>query len=337
MILRERIQTAVVVSFAAILVWLYAEAQNPAQPVRTELSLQIRAPHGSNWRVRQGSATNINLLITGSTGELRNLERDLSNEPIRVALGEHGIRAEAGRFSEPTVPLLERLPIFAERRVRLRDAEPTVIEYTVDRVVEQTLEVDPAPFESVEVEGAIDIDPLTVILRLPEAMLDSTGESSLRVVATPRLESLNDLRPGERYTVDGALSVPGIADQSLLEFTPTRVRMSFTVRSTRAETTKLNVPVHFVIPPLDQGLYSIEIEEAIIPELRLAGPNDLIEQVDRGDVRITAQLLLSSDDLATGVTEKEVSFSHLPDGLEVISDPIIAQISITRRDALGGE
>lgn len=335
----ERIQTAVVVTLLAILIWLYAEAQNPAVPLDQEVTVQLLPPPGSDLRVRLDSTDRLSLLLTGPNAELQELKKQLrlQQNSLRLTLGEFGLPTTPGDYKEPIINYLEEHPLFKNSRIRVQTKESNVLVFTVYAMAERTFNIESGALPNVQTEGPIVIDPTTVKVRIPANILNTLNEDALKVIAVPRLQAGQVYKPGVPYTLDATLTMPGIADPSAIEFPPGPVRLTFTVHTTRTELAVPNVPIRIVLLPVDQNRYDITISEPLIAELKIAGPSDLITRIRDGSIRITGEAVFSSDELTQQITTKLISFDHLPDSLSILSAPITIAVTITRRQAQTNE
>ncbi len=329
----EKLQTVILVSLLTLMIWLYAEAQNHPPAQEQEVDLILLPSNAESSTVRLESADRLRIEMTGPNAALATISDQLRQQTLELRLGEHGLPSEPGKYREPLLEYLQQLPLFSDSRARIIGVTPSVIEFSVQRLVNQTLEVESGPFGSVETEGRVTITPSSVESRLSEALLGGLTSDNLRAIATPRFSPGKIYHAGEEYTVDAVLSVPGIADQNLVTLEPNRVRITFTVRSTRVEYVVSNVPIHIVIPPVDQNRYDIELEESLIAEIRIAGPEELIQRVRDRDLRITGQAVFSSDELTRSITTIPISFAHLPDAIEILTPALSAKITINRRES----
>jgi len=333
----EKIQTFTVISLLTMLIWLYAEAQNPAKPLNPEVTIKLVEPKGSPLRVRLDSPSRVKLLISGPTAALRVLEAQLQNGSLQLTLGEGGLPIKPGQYNHPLLDYLKASPVFNNRRIHIQEVDPAVIRFTIIEIVDEPLEVEVGPFTGVETQGPVTITPPTVIAHIPADLLKKLSEEDRRIIADPRLDTAKIYKPGEPYTIDATLRMPGIADSGLVKFEPERVRLTFTVRTTQTEAVLTNIPVQIVLPPVDQNRYDIIIGEPLIPELTITGPSDLIARYKSHELSLTGQAIFSSDELTRGITEKTVSFDHLPDAIKVNNPPIVLKVTITRRNEPGHE
>jgi len=333
----EKIQTYTVITLLTLLIWLYAEAQNPAKPLNPEVTIKLLPPKGSQLRVSLESPAQVKLLINGPTGILRTLEEQLRTGTLELTLGEEGLPTEPGVYSHPLIDYLKAHPVFANQRIHIQEVNPAVIRFTIDQLIDRPFDVEVGPFTGVETQGPVTIEPATVIAHIPLSLMKRLDAENQHLIADPRLDAARTYQPGEQYSVEASLRMPGIADASLVSFEPDRVRLTFTVRTTQVETTVTNVPVQIVLPTVDQNRYDIIISEPLIPELKITGPSDLITKINNHELTLTGQAIFSSDELTRGITDKTVSFDHLPDALKVNSPPIVLKVTITRRKEAGSE
>ncbi|MFG0328761.1 MAG: hypothetical protein ACF8PN_02575 [Phycisphaerales bacterium] len=331
----ERLQSILVVSLITLLIWLYAEGQKLAVLTRSDVRVEIVASENSDLIVRPAAPDRrFSIRIEGPTGALDELEEQLA-QAIRVPIGRYEAPSEP-RPEPYTISMLEtfrRHPIFAGRGVSIRSVDPDTLTYSVDRWVAQDLEVQVAPLGSVQLDGPPVVEPSRATVQVAESVLRQLDPNTLHLVATPESsDSIARLPEGEASTVDARLSLPAVADRSLVKISNPAAQLTLTVKSQRVELTKNAVPIHLIMTPLDVAQYTVELERPVIDSLELSGPSDVMAKIERGEIRVIGLLRLTSDDLVRGVTEKTVSFDHLPSGVTVISDPYTATFQIRRRD-----
>ncbi len=330
----DRIQTILVVTLLAILIWLYAEAQNPALPLVQDITIELIPPTGTNLRVTPNANPRTQITLAGPNAALEDLKRQLQiQNNLQLTLGELTLPTTPGDYNEPIINYLQQHPLFNHNRIRILDIQPNVLTFTVFAMAQHTFNIETAPIPNLQTDGPIEINPPTISATIPADLLNTLDQDTLKIIAVPKLSASQTYEPGGRYTVEATLTIPSIADASVVEFDPNQiVELTFTVHTTRTELAVPNVPIKLVLPPGDQNRYDITISETLIAELKIAGPSDLINEINAKTKHITGEAIFSSDELTQQITTKQISFDHLPDTLTVLSDPITINVTITRRE-----
>ena len=97
------------------------------------------------------------------------------------------------------------------------------------------------------------------------------------------------------------------------------------------------VPIQVAAPPQDLAEHTIEIPDQFLGDVVIEGAAEDIKKFEDDPTPVVAFIHLTSDELASGIEEAEVTLWQLPEGLQVVSvaggtaQPIVS-IRITRKD-----
>jgi len=327
----ERLRTILVVTLVTLLIWLYAESQNLDVLRKSGIEVQIIPPATSNLVIRRASPDQtFRLELEGSTGAIAEVTSELSR-PLRLPLGTDVMPDRPGKHNVAMTDVLRAIPSIGGLGLTIRGVDPPTLEYTVDRFQDVLLDVRVAELPGVQIEGAIAVNPARVRVRIPMTALGERDPQSLRLVATPDAAALAAVSEGTPANVPALLSLPELPDSSGVAFDVSTVRLAFTLKSQRAALTLPAVPIHLVLPEVDQARYDISLASPFIAGVRINGPSQLLQRIQSGSFPLFAYLILGSDELAQGVTRKQLSFAHWPADLTVESGPHEVEITITRR------
>ncbi len=322
------VQNLILVTLIAVMVWLYAEAQTLDSLVKTDLPVRILLPQGSDLIPQvELEPDRIRLEILGPAKTIESLRQEL--RAIELPVGQYGVPDVPGTHNLVLASIIPQTPLVSGSRVSVVQIDPPVLEMTLDRWREVDLTVQMDEIPGVDFAPGVVFNPVQVRVRIAESILSRLDSNSLRLVANPNRRDLVDIQPGVRHTVQVPLSIPAIADSSKYEITAPSVFMSFEIRSRRATVTRSAVPIHLVLPAMEQNRYRVVLEELFIPEVTVSGPQALIDRFGpEGDLRLIGYLRLSSDDLSRGIAEKTVTFDHLPDQITVDSPAFTVGLTI---------
>lgn len=330
------IRTLVVVTVLAALAWVLAESQT----LRTEsLSVQVAFDDGRGdpstigpvVRVSpgQGWDGSCELHMAGSAALIDQLLEELRSG-VTLTLGRE-LPATPGTQGIDLRDALRQAEPIRDSGVTLESVEPSVVTIEVDRL--KAIEV---PLEIRTPDGAaLAAAPRTslanVRLILPESAEGQLGEGR-SAVATLTDADLAPLVPGRDETVAGVrVAAPAaVAGAWGVQVIPARVDVVVQVRSKAATMTIARLPVQVQLAPSELKRWSIEVEPADqdLTDLVLTGPQEQIDRIKRGEVRPTAVVALSFEELEAGVGSKRATVIGLPAGVkyEVARDEVRLKI-----------
>lgn len=333
--MRERLHTLCVVSLVTVLIWLFAENKVVDEVTLPQVRVAASGYENTSIRINPPGQV-VTIQMKGPTHALNEVRAALEREGgIVVRPGRDGVPAEPGVYDIPMLEFLRQNPATGGRGVSITSVDPPILkEVVVDQWVDRTLDVQPGSIAPIETDGPITVSPATVNVRLARSLAEQMDLQRLRAIALPiNTERLNNLTPGEQHTVDAVLSLdPEIADFTKYELGSSSARMTFRVRVARSEISLNGVAIQLVLTPQDQSRYRIELEDVLIPQVTVSGPSDLVGRIERRELPVIGYLVLSSDELFRGITEKTISFGHLPGGLSIAPSPITARFRIVRLD-----
>lgn len=333
----EKVRTITLVTFVSVLIWAFAEGQS-VQTVWTEAEVEFpTVVDGYSLRVLEEPGWGqVNLQVEGSTSSLEELESDLGRA-IRLEPGMEGVPRESGEHTVDLRQALRAHPVFRSRGVAVVSAEPESVRVAVDELttIQADVRVD-APVE--EIAGAPEaVEVSAAAVRLPKRAADAL-EAPPVVIARVRPEEVARFDPGRPVTLRGVRLEPGpqLAGVQPLEIIPAQVDVRFVVRSKTETTTVQTVPVELRIGPDLLREWEVEVppEEQYLKDVRVTGPAELIEQIRANQLRISAYVRISYEDVQRGVTSKLAEFTNLPSPLTIEAEDREVRLTVRRR---GGE
>jgi len=311
--LREKLGTFAVVSLITLTIWLYAEAESLG---RESLGVRVDIVAGRediSVREADGFDGRVTVELSGSKSSIAKarqvLERTLSIEYTKLN--------QAGADGRSTVRLAEAISTderLARTGVVIETVRPPEMTVEVRTLVRETLPIKPM-LSNVQIGGELTMDPPTASVRLPKSIFEESG-AWLEVMAVPTSEQLARLPDSGPVSLPVALSLPSaLQGVQGVELLTQRATLTFSIKSTLV-TTDLKAPVQVLLPSIEQGEWTVEInpEDAIL-DVRVSGPPEVIARLKSPSEGLIAILSISSDELATGITSKAVSFSVLRGGI----------------------
>lgn len=335
--MRERLGTFAIVSLITATIWLYAEAESLGrESVFSRVSI---TPGRDDITVREadGFDGSVTIELSGSKSALAKA-RQILDRTVQIDFAALNQSASDGRTPIRLAEALAADQRLARSGVMIESVRPPEVMVEVRTLVRENLPIKPM-LSNVQVGGELAIDPPTASVRLPKAVFESEG-AWLEVIARPSAEQLARLPDGGPVTLQVPLSLPdslrGVQGAELLT---QRATLSFSIKSTLVTTT-LTAPVQVLLPSIEQSEWTVTLnpEDAIL-DVNVAGPPEVIARLKSPSEGLIAILAISSDELATGITNKPVSFAVLKSGaatpapasLDLPPQPPSVRFTCTRR------
>ncbi len=342
------IKTILLVTMIAALVWIFAESETlRTTDVRLELQF-VADPSGQHIARPADESTwspNITLELSGAAGRMEGLQ-SLATRPIRLAPGHPGIPEASGDYLIDLQQALRDLPELTGRGISITRCDPATVRIRVDQLVSREFKI--VVQANAELEGPPEVRPAAAIVTLPKRQADAIPADAT-VFARIDADTLARLVPGRREVLTNVrLSLPEMTrgeskpdarsepnQEAQPKIEPASVQVALTLRARSATTELASVPVQLRLAPIELARWDITVPEQdrFIANVRVSGPADLVEQVKRGELKITATVPLSFDELERGIATKEVTFSDLPSALKIEADNRTVRLTVKRRPA----
>ncbi len=312
--MKDKVKMTVAVVFIAVVAWLFAEAESLGEQ---SVFAQVRVVSPDDMTVvetLEGWEGKVLVQLRGSQGALNQAKTRLG-EVVEVIPGiTVGVDAAEGRQPIRLLDLLGGVEELRESGVTVVSTSPISVEVEITTLTDVAVGIE-VDLGGVQVEGAVTTTPAAADVRMPSAMAGSLGEDVF-VVARFSESDLAALPDGGSVKLDAVLSLPDslVGHERVLLLTK-RVSVAFDVRSTLARES-VSAPVQILLPSVEQDRWRVRLGDGDdVLRVRVVGPSEVVRRITSGEERLVAVLALSSDDLAAGVSEKEVSFSLLRDGV----------------------
>ena len=306
-----------------LLIWVYAEREQ-VQPM-SDVVVPFELTTVDSDRVISLSASqdrNLVLDVIGPQARLQELKNRLSGGQM-----PQGLKLEVPTYYEvnrqhslPTLPLVRAQRIFADYGVTVRNAQPALLNVTIDQLVDRDARVSVRP-------GLNNVDatfePTTVKVHGPKTLLDSAtssgagGRSDLVVHADIPESTLS--APGHHDLPDVLLVRPGVLTDPRVSIMKTgKIRASIDVRKSDKTEFYSSMPVTVDQPVDTAEKYIIQIDRPAVQNVTVIGPPELIDNIKRSEFRPKARLVITAADLARiGERQSKVVQYDLPNGVQV--------------------
>lgn len=333
----EHVKTVLLVTLVTVVIWTFAESESlTSRSVRVEAAFDTDATDDRALVVNEPSwRDRVDVVIEGATGAVSEAEAVL-RRPLRLRPGAPGVPGEPGDQTADLAAAIRGLPEMQGKPVTVVRADPASVRVRIDQLVTRELKVVvDAP--GAELDGQAEANPATVKVLLPEADAKRLDETSV-AIARVSPETLVRLVPGRHETVSNvALEPPAAVAGSRTRLNPSRVEVGLTLKSRTATYTLASVPVYILVAAVEYERWDISVapDDRFLTDVKVSGPSELVDQVRRGEIKVTAKVELSFDELERGISSKEVSFSQMPTPLLFKADNMRVRLIIRKREGAG--
>lgn len=332
----ERVKTILLVAIITVLVWVFAEAESlTSKTVRAEVALEVEIGSTRVFELIDARAWRDRLDITleGPTAAVADAESIL-RRPIRLRPGMDGFPTDPGEQAVDLFTAMRAWPELRDKGVTISRVDPPTVRVRVDQLAEREIQITP-DLPGSALEGTAEVKPRSARLFATEAEFKQLG-SGATAIARVSPESLGKLVPGRKEVISNvALTLPdALAASRWARLEPKTVEVTATVRSRSATYTIPSVPVSLVLAPGEFQRWDINIpdEDRFVSDVTVTGPTETVDAIRQGSVTITAQAILSFEELERSVVSKEVVFVCTPHAdLQFKADNPRVRMHITKR------
>lgn len=339
--MRERITTFILVSLVTLTIWLYAEAESlgtRAETVAIEFvagipDLAVRITD-SEWNGQ------VRVQLSGSRSALDRARTALESR-VTVQAGTMGLPDVDADTRLKLTEILRRYEPLLATGVTVESAEPAHVGVQVRRLIVVQAPIR-AELPSVQVSGDVTITPSRAELRVPERLWEELDPPP-EVLARPTAEQLAQLAASGAVALQVNLRLPprleGVRDVSLIT---KQASLSFSIKSTLT-TAQFAVPVQLLLPSIEQNEWVVAVDpQSTFLDVEVAAPAEIMDRLKSPEEGLIAVLSLSSDDLAQGISSKDVSFAilrqgvaqALPDSVRITAESRSVRFTAAKREGL---
>ena len=300
--MRERFSTYFLVTFIAIAVWLYAEAETRE---RIEVAARVQfVGANSGWFIQSSADFDrrATLEIEGSRAALSRV-REVLGQPLQLSPGMAAVPASDGLTQVNLLDALAGHPELERANVSLMSVRPLRVEVQVEAMEERELAIVPA-LAGIPVVGEVSIEPALVRVNARASLWEAVGEDAVVMVSmTP--DQRASLPASGRVSMDAPLRLPeALRNQAGVDVSTRAARLEFeTSQPVASETAR--VPVLVVLSPTEIGRWDIALEEDDrFKSVQLTGPPEAVDRLGAGEAALVAAIVLTLGDLEGGSGEK---------------------------------
>ena len=334
----QKLETFVVVTVVAVLVWLYAEGASTKEHNREPVSVRFVAPDGRerDFAISPDQAVSASVSFRGSSGQEQSF-RVLVRDPIELTVEP----PDAGQSARTLVlaDALVRNDAFAKLGLGNVVVEPATWEVAMRPLVTVTLPV------RVEI-GDLPLDPTTTPVATPDAVdvtapadvVDALGDAVVvaRLDRGTLADRNEDPVAGGRENVarNIALEFPAGIDRRWTRSSTQDVRVNYTLADPDATVTVKRVPLYVNLPVGTQQQYRVTPNDGqkFLFDVELRGPKGLIDRIAAGDPAypVTAEIRIQDVSGIESITSEQPVVVP-PPGVTVVGSPPRVGLRVERR------
>ncbi|MEX0655722.1 MAG: hypothetical protein WD534_08710 [Phycisphaeraceae bacterium] len=324
--LLDKVQTGVIVSVIAVLVWLYAEGE-AVQERPKQIEIQFVAAGSGPVGIDPSRPFLIGVTFQASTGQMAQVEHLLSQGPVQIPVAPR----EDADSPMQTVVLREALErsMLGELGVNIRETSPATWQVAVEPLETVELDVTLEVAQPELVGPRPRIEPSRVAVTVPASQRARVAE--LQAVA--RLDDVGALEPDQQHTVDLRVSLSEAVNLRWMRVQPETVEVTFTLREQTDTVTLTSVPIEVQVSPLLLRRYMIDVsdEHMVLRDVVLTGPADEIDRIRRKERPIRAYLRPTADELDRGVEMLNVDLDK-PSAVAIETPLPAVPVQVTQRE-----
>lgn len=296
----KEIWTYLIVTLVAVLIWAWAASETRERKTIPSATVLFIADSSAGEFVFSPPDAKPSLSVEGTKLSVQKLS-DLLRRPLRLKVPVNS----PGR----NIDLAEHLRMDADiaaTGATIVASDPATVELALDQVERVTASVRPE-LPGVTPEGEVIVAPSTVSVSLPHSVRQRLPQD-FAVEAVVEKAVLDALVPGEPRTLDATLRMPErLAAGNEVRISPSKVKVTFTVRSRIRETQVDSVRVQLQHPPEEQA-FEIEVDPKVLRNVTVLADADLSRQIEAGDVPVVAVVHLRASEKEALIDRKAVSY-----------------------------
>ncbi len=317
---RERLLGYATVTATAALIWVWASGQT-RQSIDVSFAVHFVPGSSANQFVGPDQPLEVRVEFSGSKSAVDRAVDALNGRTIDIPVGTCGVPNESGGHDVVLRDVIARLPLISETGASVRTVQPASAAIAIEAAVRREAAVT-AHFGNARTAGETVIDPKSVEVSIPAALAEKLP-SALVVEATLTAEVLARLEPGRRHQLDAPLALPAelAATIGRARIEPARARVVFTLES-RERTLHLKqvaVQIAAATGELSGRTVTLARDDEFLRDVVLAGPEDSLRAIERGEAKVLAIVHLAREDFARRADRKEITLWMLPPGVRVVS------------------
>jgi hypothetical protein len=310
----DALKTLAAVAPLTILIWVYAEREQMGSEPDVSISIEVRSSD-PNRIVALKKPYPDKVVVAKLEGPQSTLDAVVERLERR-STDQAAVEIQVGSMLEPgmvheidTANALRNNPLF--KGITIDECQPPQLDVSVDKLEERDLEVQ-TPAGINNLTGPPVYTPRTVKVRGPQETIDEL-DSEHKLIAEA------DLAGFDVMNIPGPHDLPLVRIKPLgdpaISFSPSNVEASVSVRETDQTGTIRSVPIWIDGPPDLMARYHVELTSPVLTNVKVTGPSDQIDAVNRPDFSPKPHALLEihNDDEPGKPLERVLQFALPPD------------------------
>ncbi len=320
----DKIETYIVVTVIAALIWLYAEGET-VKTYEVPVQVQFVSPPGQDLLIEPSAVVPVRMTIRSSASQYTLLKRMLDEEgPIRIPV-------EDTQGVERMETLRDRLlsgPI-GDLSLTIETTDPASIGLRTEQRVEVTLPIEVVTGD-LRLTGAPSFEPSQAVVSAPASLADKVRGMKLRADLSAAGDA-GSWEPNVPQEVLVPLTLPEPVANA--EVVPNRARVRFTIDRRTTTLTLPRVPLYVSAPPSLLERFDIVVpeESRFVRNVVLKGPADAIARIESGDQQVAAVLVFTSSDELRSPSDRKLPELRLPSNVTVDSPLERVEYQVVRR------
>ncbi len=338
--LLESLETVLVVTVIAALIWLYAEGETVSTQTRrvtvrfvapTAGSTAVSLPdHESN--VVGGAVIDVQAAIQASQGDLPRIIDWVRDETIDIEVHAPGSTDEVQVINLQDV--LNQSPL-ADLNAFVKETSPQTVTVRVQqlRTVDMGIRIQQGELELSE-EAPPIIIPDKVAVTMPADLAQQVIEQSIKLVARLDLLDQETLEQDTQNVETVELDLPPeLQNLPHVTLSLQRAEASFLVRKNTLDYTLERVQVRLLISDDITRQYKnilIDPSSQRILQVKVRGPSAAIKRIENDPSLVRASILIKLEDLTNPDNNAAPLDIFLPDGVKIVSvEPNLTTVTYT--------
>jgi hypothetical protein len=317
---RDRLLGYATVTATSALIWFWASNQTRHS---ADVNCRVHFIPGSveNQLVGPEEPVSVRVQLLGSKVAVDRAVSALNGRTLDIAVGTLGVPSDTGGHDVALADVLAQMPLIAESGATVRAVQPTSATVAIEALTRRDASIAPR-FGAARTSGETAIDPSKATVLVPSVIADKLP-STLVVEAAPSAEMLALLEPGRRHQVEVPLVLPpevaALVGRARID--PPTARIVFTLESAERTLALRQVAVQVAAATGELAGRSVTLSAAdeFLRDVVLAGPEDSLRAIERGEAKVIAIVHLAREDFARRTSRKEVTVWMLPPGVRVVS------------------
>lgn len=299
----QKVETFLIVTLIALLVWLYADAQTVKKFTRVPVQIKLVPPPNEQLAIDPITVRRVGVTFRASSSQ--KMQFDRLSSPLEVYIDASANGGSPTRTMD-VAALLQHSEL-GELGISIEETDPPDMQVRVESLEEVEL-----PVETFQGDlGLTDVvpgDPPRVRVMMPQSLVEPAR--SAHVVADLTQVDLEGLEEGVPQTRTVTLTLsPALKEQAdpfslaHTSIEPAQIEVTFTIRN-QQKTIKVDlIPIELSALPTLWRHFQLNVsdDQLVLSGVELTGPSDEIDKIESGETKVRAYIRPTAEELGDGV------------------------------------